>query len=103
MSWPRLYAHVCANTGWTWQYVRDQLDLPTLDALQAEWQHHPPVHHLVAAYLDYKPPQATAADSDQQLAQFLSGMRVDTSAPQIDDSAWQQAITAKPPSTTDAR
>jgi hypothetical protein len=46
--------------------VREHVDLPTVDALQEEWRLHPPVHHLVAAYLDYKPRdmRATPADAD---------------------------------------
>lgn len=35
--------------------MREHVDLPTVDALKAEWDRHPPVHHLVAAYLGYKP------------------------------------------------
>ena len=36
--------------------MREHVDLPTVQALQAEWQRHPPVHHLVATYLGYQPP-----------------------------------------------
>lgn len=36
--------------------MREHVDLPTAEALQAEWQRHPPVHHLVAAYLGYQAP-----------------------------------------------
>jgi hypothetical protein len=36
--------------------VREHIDLPTLEALEAEWDRHPPAHHLVASYLGYKPP-----------------------------------------------
>jgi hypothetical protein len=46
--------------------VREHVDLPTVDALDEQWRLHPPVHHLVAAYMDYKPrdARATAADAD---------------------------------------
>ena len=43
--------------------MREHVDLPTLDALQSEWSLHPPVHHLVAAYLGYKPPVQTRAQN----------------------------------------
>jgi hypothetical protein len=35
-------AHVCANTGWTWDYVEWQLDVPRLAALSAQWRQLPP-------------------------------------------------------------
>lgn len=47
--------------------MREHVDLPTVAALDEEWRLHPPVHHLVAAYLDYKPRAnrpATQADTD---------------------------------------
>ena len=31
-------------------------------ALEEEWREHPPVHQLVAAYLDYKPEPARARE-----------------------------------------
>jgi hypothetical protein len=33
-DWAGLIARVCANTGWTWSYVREHVDLPTVDALE---------------------------------------------------------------------
>src|SRR5205085_12331277 len=64
-DWAGLIARVCANTGWTPSYVREHVDLPTVAALDEEWRLRPPVHLLVAAYLDYKPRDnrgATQAD-----------------------------------------
>lgn len=29
--------------------------------MNAEWRLHPPVHHLVASYLNYKPPSQASA------------------------------------------
>lgn len=66
-----MIARVCANTGWTWTYVREHVDLPTLNALQAEWSLHPPVHHLVASYLGYEAPvQARAQDSVSDIEEY---------------------------------
>lgn len=41
--------------------MRQHVDLPTVDALTAEWARHPPTHHLVAAYLGHKPPRPASA------------------------------------------
>lgn len=30
-------------TGWTWDQVRDQLDLPRVELLREQWQHNPPL------------------------------------------------------------
>jgi hypothetical protein len=51
-----LIAHIVANTGWTWDEALDNLTLPRLRALQAEWRAHPPAHWLLAALARYKPP-----------------------------------------------
>lgn len=72
--------------------MRNHIDLPTLDALQAEWRQHPPVHHLVAAYLGYKSPvQASAlfeaAPNIEDFARELGGAPVRT-APPIDTTAF---------------
>lgn len=44
------------------------MDLPTLDALEREWATHPPVHHLVGAYLGYKAPPDVDHDDDDNTA-----------------------------------
>lgn len=38
-----------------------QVDLPRLEALQAYWQQHPPLHIVVAAALGHKPAVLSAA------------------------------------------
>ena len=40
-------AHVCACTGWTWDYVYWNVDLPRLKALNAYWLKQPPAHILL--------------------------------------------------------
>ncbi len=42
-------------TGWTWDYVESTLTMPRLKALHEEWQRHPPVPILIAAWLGIKP------------------------------------------------
>lgn len=54
------------------------------------------MHHLVAAYLGYKPPRVAAAESDQQLQALMTSLPVNTSAPKLDESAWHQHIAEHP-------
>ena len=50
-----MIAHVCASTGWTWDYVAENVDLPRLECLSRYWDRFPPVHVLVASYMGIKP------------------------------------------------
>ena len=72
--------------------MRNHVDLPMLLALQAEWRQHPPVHHLVAAYLSYEPPLATdATDSpkrEETMQQLMSMMPTTTAGPKLDTGPW---------------
>jgi hypothetical protein len=43
-------AYVCFNTGWTWDYVRDHVDIPRLESLHKYWANHPPLQWMVASY-----------------------------------------------------
>lgn len=59
------------------QQVREELDLPTLEALEEQWRCHPPVHLLVAAYLQYAPPakaQETGDAGESRPAAWMQGM-----------------------------
>jgi hypothetical protein len=42
--------------GWTRDAVLDQIDIPFLHKLQAEWRVAPPVRIIVSAFAGYKPP-----------------------------------------------
>lgn len=79
--------------------MREHVDLPTLEALEQQWLEHPPVHRLVAAYLDYKPPSATAATTDSSLLELMSAMPVNPNAPKLDNSAWESFMAQKQEST----
>lgn len=81
--------------------MRDHVDLPTLDALNDEWRRHPPVHHLVAAYLDYQPSQQAGApmtaEQEHQLASLMHGMpTVSGPAFALDTSAWDATQQKEP-------
>jgi hypothetical protein len=41
--------------GWDWDYVLWNVDLPRLRSLNLYWKNNPPVHQLVAAYMNYEP------------------------------------------------
>lgn len=53
------------------------------------------MHLLVASYLDYKPPGEMSPENENALAGLLTDMPVNTSAPKLDDSAWQKFIADK--------
>jgi hypothetical protein len=76
------------------------LDLPALDALNAEWRQHPPVHHLVAAYLDYEAPRAPgaplSAEQERDLANFMHSMPSTTGVLPLDTSAWDASQHKEP-------
>lgn len=63
-----MIAHVCASTGWTWDYVAEHIDLPRLEHLNGYWRQHPPMHILAAAYMGYKgtdAPQETQSGGEE--------------------------------------
>lgn len=60
-----MIAHVCASTGWTWDYVSENIDLPRLGHLTKYWNQYPPLHVLKAAEMGYKAPsKAETKESD---------------------------------------
>lgn len=79
--------------------VEAQIDLHRLHAFRRHWRQQPPVHQLVAAYLKYEPPSAHQADGDLSLQQLMQSMPVNTSAPKLDDTLWQQHMTPSPEPT----
>lgn len=44
-----------ACTGWDWDTVVWETDLPRLQALNQYWADNPPLHKMVAAYLGIEP------------------------------------------------
>ena len=53
---------IATTTGWTWDYIGQNLTLPRVYALMEYWRKHPPTHILVAAYLGVK--SDSPADDD---------------------------------------
>lgn len=56
------------STGWTYDQVGEQFDLPRLRAMNEYWAGSPPVHVAVARYLGYKPKEKAGASTDDLLA-----------------------------------
>jgi hypothetical protein len=77
--------------------VREHVDLPTVFALQDEWRLNPPVHHLVASYMQYKPDdpsqvvQVTDADDLAQALGNLPLRKVDA----LDTAAFDAEMNTK--------
>lgn len=40
-----------------WDELEDTLTIPRVEALQAEWRRHPPVHELFANFVGYEAPK----------------------------------------------
>ena len=58
-------------TGWTWDYVENTLTVPRLKKLQEEWQKHPPVPLVLAAWLKVKPQEQ---GTQQELLERVQAM-----------------------------
>lgn len=68
MSWGELYALFCVETGWTWEYVDEEMTLPRCDGFVEMWKHNLPVRttlSIIAQCLGMKAP-ATAAPAAQK-------------------------------------
>jgi len=63
-------AYVCSSTGWTWDYVLENVDIPRMESLNKYWSDHPPLQWMVAAYFDIKPKDK--ANSKDDIEQLLS-------------------------------
>ena len=49
MSWGELYALMCLETGWSWEYVDEEMTLPRLDGFVKLWKQTPPIRTMLAA------------------------------------------------------
>jgi hypothetical protein len=75
MEWGELIAHVCYCTGWTWDYVADNVDIPRLTYLRDYWSQFPPLPIAVAHYIGAAKPKAKLTSSSQEKqAEELLGM-----------------------------
>lgn len=60
------------NTGWTWEYVDEQLTLPRVLALTGYWRRVPPLAEMFAGFAGYTPPpDADAAEPVKGFEDFL--------------------------------
>lgn len=59
-------------TGWTWDYVENNITMPRLRALHEEWQRHPPLPIMVAAYLGIKQKEE---GTGEELVERIMGMQ----------------------------
>jgi hypothetical protein len=62
-----IYSYLIASTGWTWDYIDANMTLPRLYALSHYWNDNPPLHILVAAFLNVKPKVKAEEQSIDQL------------------------------------
>ena len=70
-----------ASTGCTPAQAWSDWDLPSITTQLSYWRKHPPVHLLVAAYLDYKPAAAPGASRASQAANDASVQALMAMAP----------------------
>jgi hypothetical protein len=62
-DWDEHYGQLVTFTGWTWDYIDQQMTLPRLLALTRVWETCPPVPLsliMISAALGIKPPKPTA-------------------------------------------
>ncbi len=78
-----IYSHLITITGWTWEYIDEQMTLPRLYGLSDYWRDHPPLHILIGAFLGVKPagkPKTTEqqeSDLNQMVADFaIAGLKM---------------------------
>lgn len=82
MIWPALYAFIAYCTGWTIPHIRDELDLPAVESLHAQWRQYPPLPMMVAHYLGVARPArpkapASLDEQDAMPAQRMSAREFD--------------------------
>lgn len=67
------------RTGWTWEYVEEELDFPRYTALLKHWRRHPPADLLLAARYGFKPPpdpDAVIVNDPTEVAALLRMLQV---------------------------
>jgi len=63
VDWDFIYCLIIDRTGWSWEYIDDQMDIPRLLKMNRYWRTNPPVREMVQAYL------GIAADDDKPARQ----------------------------------
>lgn len=49
MTWGELYALFCLETGWTWEYVDEEMTLPRADEFVKLWKITPPLRLVLTS------------------------------------------------------
>jgi hypothetical protein len=63
-------AHVCASTGWTWDYVLEHVDIPRLETLHKYWADHPPLQWMIASYFGIGD-KKTSSQNIEEASEFV--------------------------------
>ena len=85
MTWEEIYALYCVETGWTWDYVDEELTMPRADGFIKLWKHMPPLRATLMAIgvglgmeapKDDKPASSAAPSPRPQkdLGSYLEGL-----------------------------
>jgi len=54
---------ICQHTGWTWDYVDENMTMERLNALTGYWEDHPPLQAMIASYFGIESkPKETKTD-----------------------------------------
>lgn len=77
VDWDAVYCLIIERTGWTWDTIDDQMDMPRFLALDRHWRRHPPLRDMVQAYLGIKPaqPPKTPGNDQTDLDEFIEIFR----------------------------
>lgn len=49
MTWDEIYAMYCVETGWTWEYVGEEMTMPRAEGFLGIWKTTPPLRAVVTA------------------------------------------------------
>jgi hypothetical protein len=69
MNWGDIYAHLITSTGWTFEYIDENMTLFRLAELSAYWKNHPPSHVCNAIMAGIKHSDS-AANQDEKVPDF---------------------------------
>jgi hypothetical protein len=64
--------HVAITMGMSVEQVREQFDIPRLQAFNRYCEQFPPLHVLVAAYFGYPKAKPQSSDSEEDMAKLMA-------------------------------
>lgn len=59
------------STGWTWDYIAENMDIPRLTALNEYWADNPPLHIMVKSLVGIKPKEI---EDEGHLAELMASI-----------------------------